>query len=274
MSKNWDWGLGIDASYTRSDVKDANAMTSTTAGSLYSNNAVVDPNFAAYGRSIYEIKDQWKFSLDYKRAFFGENNTRISIFGEYRTGRPYSITMLDRSSGRLAVLGTVGNGGRGLLYVPKASDALVSFDTAASEAKFNDLVSRFGLDKYRGGILPKNSQNSPDFFRVDMRVSQDIPVFNFGKIKLFADMENVLNFIDSDWGALRQVSFPQTATVVDVQCLTVPTPTGTAPAAGVVNTASTQTCAQYRYSAVVDPTLTLNSRQSLYGLRVGVRFEF
>jgi hypothetical protein len=107
-----------------------------------------------------------------------------------------------------------------------------------------------------------------------MRVSQDLPVFGLGKIKLFADMENVLNFIDSDWGALRQVSFPQTATVVDVQCLSTPTPTGTAPAAGVVNTAPTQTCAQYRYSNVIDPILTLNSRQSLYGLRVGVRFEF
>jgi hypothetical protein len=274
LSKEWDMGLGIDASYTRSNVKDANAMTSTTAGSLYSNNAVLDPNFAAYGRSIYEIKNQWKMGIDYKKAFFGDNFTRFSLFGEYRSGRPYSITMLDRTSGRLPVLGTVGNGGRGLLYVPMANDPKVSFDTALSETKFNDLVTRFGLDKYRGQILPKNSHTSPDFFKVDLRVTQDIPVFGLGKIKLFGDLENVLNFLDSDWGALRQVAFPQTASVVDVQCLSAATPTGTNPGTGVVNTLPTQNCAQYRYSAVVDPILTTVSRQSLYQFRVGVRFEF
>jgi hypothetical protein len=274
LSKEWDMGLGIDASYTRSNVKDANAMTSTTAGSLYSNNAVLDPNFAAYGRSIYEIKNQWKMGIDYKKAFFGDNFTRFSLFGEYRSGRPYSITMLDRTSGRLPVLGTVGNGGRGLLYVPTANDPKVSFDTALSETKFNDVVSRFGLDKYRGQILPKNSHTSPDFFKVDLRVTQDIPVFGLGKIKLFGDLENVLNLLDSDWGALRQVAFPQTASVVDVQCLSAATATGTAPGSGVVNTLPTQNCAQYRYSAVVDPILTTVSRQSLYQVRVGVRFEF
>ncbi|HEY0113213.1 MAG TPA: TonB-dependent receptor [Allosphingosinicella sp.] len=274
LAKEWDWGLSMDASYTRSSIKDANAMTSTTAGSLYSNNATLDPNFAAYGRSIYEIKNQWKMGLDYKKAFFGENFTRFSLFGEYRSGRPYSVTMLDRTSGRLPVYGTVGNGSRGLLYVPTTGDSKVSFDTAASEAAFNSLVTQLGLEKYRGRILPKNTQNSPDFFRVDLRVTQDIPVFGFGKIKLFGDLENVLNFLDSDWGALRQVSFPQTASIVDVQCLSVATPTGTAPATGVVNTAPSQNCAQYRYSAVTPPVLTTVSRQSLYQFRIGARFEF
>ena len=46
------------------------------------------------------------------------------------------------------------------------------------------------------------------------------------------------------------------------------------PGAGVVNTAPTQTCAQYRYSNVIAPNETLNARQSLYQIRVGVRFEF
>ncbi len=119
FSKHFDFGLDIDGSYTRSDVEDCNAITSATAGSLYSNNAFLDPNSAACGRSIYEIRDQWKFGADFRRKFFGDNETRVSLFGEYRTGRPYSLTMLDNSNtARLAVLGTVGNGGRALLYVP------------------------------------------------------------------------------------------------------------------------------------------------------------
>jgi hypothetical protein len=281
VAKSWDFGLSIDASYTRSDVNDASATTSSTAGSNYGNNAFLDPNFAAYGRSIYEITDQFKFGLDYRHAFFGDYQTRFSLFGEHRSGRPYSITMLDRGTGRLATLGTVGNGGRGLLYVPTAGgDARVSFDNAVSEAAFNNLVGTLGLDRYRGRIVPKNTQSSQDVFRVDLHVSQELPapgvnrIFPRARFRVFADIENVLNMIDSDWGALRQVSFPYISSVVDVQCLTTATPTGTAPGAGVVNTLPTQTCAQYRYSNVLSPNETLNARQSLYQIRLGVRFEF
>jgi Carboxypeptidase regulatory-like domain len=274
VSKSWDWGLSLDASYTRSNVKDTNAITSATAGSLYSNNAFSNPNFAAYGTSIYQIKDQWKFSIDFNKAFFGENKTRFSLFGEYRSGRPYSLTMNDQTN-RSAVFGTVGNGSRHLLYVPTLSDSRVSFDTAANETAFNTLVSNLGIGGYRGSIIGKNTQQSPDFFKVDLAVSQELPLFVGGaKVKLFADIENVLNLIDSDWGALRQVSFPQTAALVTVQCLSVATPTGTAPAAGVINTLTTQNCAQYRYSNVLAPNEALVTRQSLYGIRVGVKVSF
>lgn len=260
VAKSWDWGLTIDGSYTRSDIKDTNALTSATAGSLYGNNAFFDPNFAAYGTSIYQIKDQWKFSVDYRHAFFGDYDTRFSLFGEYRSGRPYSITGLDRGSGRLPVWGTVGNGGRVLLYVPETNDPVVVFDSPASEAAFNDLVAELGLEKYRGRVVPKNSQQSPDFFKVDLHVSQELPVplWNEGRFELFADVENVLNLIDSDWGALRQVSFPYTAAIATVECAAL----------------SGNNCTQYRYSRIAAPNETLNSRQSLYQIRVGARFEF
>ena len=275
FEKRFDFGLTIDGSYTRSDVTDANALTSSTASSLYSNNAFLDPNFAATGTSIYEIRDQYKFSFDFRRAFFGDYETRFSLFGEYRSGRPYSITVGDLAGGRSPVFGTVGNNGRFLTYIPNVSDPLVSFDSAASEAAFNAVVASEGLGKYRGRIIPKNTQRSPDFFRIDLHVEQEIPTFvGTSRIKLFADVENVLNLIDSDWGALRQVGFPQTAQIASVQCLTTATATGTAPAAGVVNTSPAAACAQYRYSGVRAPIFGTVTRQSLYGIRVGVKFEF
>ena len=279
LAKEWDFGLSIDASYTRSDVYDQNALTSTTASSLYNNNATLDPNVAAYGRSIYEITDQWKFNINYSTELFGDYETRFTLFGEYRTGRPYSLTMIDStgtsSSNRSAVIGTVGTGSTPLLYVPTLTDSRVSFDTAASETAFNALVSQLGLEGYRGSIVPKNSQSSPDFFKIDLHVSQELPLFVGGaRLRLFADVENVLNLIDSDWGALRQVGFPYNAGLLNVSCLSVATPTGTTPAAGVTNTASTGTCAQYRYANVRAPNENLNSRQSLYGIRVGVRISF
>ncbi|MGQ2976768.1 MAG: TonB-dependent receptor [Sphingopyxis sp.] len=266
FAKAWDFGLSIDGSYTYSNVKDEGAMTSSTSSSNYGNNAFVDPNRAAYGRSIYEYTHQWKFSADFKRNFFGDNETRISLFGEYRSGRPYSATMLDNSGNRGTTFGTVGNLGNMLLYVPTAGgDSKVSFDSPASEAAFNNLISQLGLEKYRGRIVKKNSQTSPDFFKVDLHFSQEIPAFvGNAKFKLFADVENVLNLIDSDWGSLRQVDFPYNAAIVRVACLQ----------ANGQPASLSQTCAQYRYSNVLAPNEVLTNRVSLYGVRVGVKVNF
>lgn len=263
IAKSWDWGLSVDASYTRQDIKDTNALTSAQAGSLYSNNSFAEPNTPAYGRSIYEIKDTWKFGVDFKRAFFGESETRISLFGEYRSGRPYSVTMFDStgasSTNRSQVFGTVGTGGRHLLYVPTLNDPNVIFDSATSETNFNNLVTQLGLEKYRGGIVPKNSQQSPDFFKIDLHLSQQIPTFvGGGQFELFADIENVLNLIDKDWGSLRQVGFPYTSSLVSVSCVA----------------AGGNSCAQYRYSNVAGPNEGVQTRVSLYGIRVGAKIKF
>lgn len=253
--------LTIDGSYTHANVKDRSAMTSSTSSSNYGNNAFVDPNLPAYGRSVYEYTHQAKFGLNYRTAFFGDNKTTLGLFGEYRSGRPYSLTMLDRSSGRGAVFGTNGNLGNMLLYVPTgANDPKVSFDNAASETAFNSLVTSLGLEKHRGKIVSKNSQTSPDFFKVDLHFGQELPLplVEGGKFELFVDVENLLNIIDKDWSSLRQVQFPYNAAVVTVTCAA----------------SSGNDCTKYQYSRVTAPNEVLQTRQSLYGIRVGARVKF
>lgn len=260
FEKAFDFGLTISGSYTRSDIKDVNALTSATAGSLYGNNAFFDGNTVAYGTSIYQIKDQWKFGFDFNKAIFdSEHKTRFSLFGEYRSGRPYSLTMNDNSGGRLALLGTVGNGQRGLLYVPTAGgDPRVSFASPAVEAAFNAAVTSLGIEKFRGQVIRKNTQQSPDFFKIDLHVEQELPLLFGAKLSAFADIENLLNMIDSDWGSLRQVGFPQTAPLVTASC------------------AQTQgnNCVRYNYNSVTLPNEALVTIPSLYQIRVGVRVKF
>ncbi|SLJ86574.1 TonB-dependent receptor [Novosphingobium mathurense] len=251
----------LSGSYTRSDVKDRSALTSSTSSSNYGNNAFVDPNLPAYGRSIYEYRDQWKFGFNFDHAFFGDNKTSIGLFGEYRSGRPYSLTMRDNTGTRGTVFGTVGNLSNMLLYVPTAGgDPLVQFDSAASESAFNQLVSDLGIEKFRGGIISKNSQTSPDFFKIDLHFGQvlPLPVVSGGKFELFADIENVLNMINKDWGALRQVQFPYNSNLVRVTCAQ----------------ASGGNCTKYQYSNVLAPNEVLQTRQSLYGVRIGARIKF
>jgi hypothetical protein len=291
--KRFDLGLGINASYTFQDIEDVNATTSATAGSLYANNQFADPNKAAYGTSVYQIRHSLKAGVDFSKALFGgDYQTRVSIFGERRSGRPYSFTFRDPVTTRSPVFGTTGSTSRYLLYVPaSATDALVSYDSVATQNALNGFIdSTSGLRRFRGQIVPKNTARSPTYTKVDLHLEQEIPTFvGSSRIKLFADIENFLNLLDSDWGVQRQVNFPQNAPLVNVQCLTQAVPTGTGAVnvgttaannpnnlPAVIATTTTQGCAQYRYSAFQDPVVQVQNgnRQSLYQIRVGIRFEF
>ncbi|MFX4392980.1 hypothetical protein ABTA65_20130, partial [Acinetobacter baumannii] len=90
---------------------------------------------------------------------------------------------------------------------------------------------------------------------IDLHLEQEIPLFiGHSRVSVFADINNLPNLLNSNWGGVRQISG---AALVTVQCLSAATPTGTAPGTGVVNTTSSQTCAQYRYSSYRDPNTNL-----------------
>ena len=166
----------------------------------------------------------------------------------------------------------------------------MSYDSAATASALDEFISGSKLDGYRGEIAPKNLGKSPGYWKVDLHFDQEIPTFvGRSRIKVFADIENFLNLLNNDWGVQRQNPFAYFAPLVNVQCLSAATDTGTSvvnvgtlpennpnnlPA--VLNTSSTQTCAQYRYSSFAEPDIRVQNqaKQSLYQIRVGVRFEF
>lgn len=275
--KDFDWGLSLSGSYTWTDVKDVSPATSSTASSLYSNAAVVDPNFQAYGTSNDQIKWAFKYSVGFDHAFFGDYRTVFQLFGETRAGRPYSFTMQNNVTGRSPVFGTIGNNDRYLLYVPTSTtDPLVTYDSTATASSLDALINGSNLQKYRGTIAPKNIARNRAFTRIDLHLEQEIPTFvGNSRISVFADIENLPNLLNKNWGGLRQFGFPQTAATVQVTCLNVTTvPTGTAPTAAQTSTIS-QPCAQYRYSSFRLPNETAVSvSNSLYLIRVGARFTF
>jgi hypothetical protein len=275
IQKNWDFGLSAFVSYVYQDVKDQAPATSSTASSNYGNGAFFDANGAAYGTSNDEVRHNIKYNLSFDHAFFGDYKTNITLFGETRIGRPYSYTMQDTGT-RSSVFGTIGNGARYLLYVPTSTtDPLVSYDTAATQTYLDNLINTTGLGKYRGKVAPRNAFNSKWFTKFDLHIHQEIPTgLGDSRITLFADIENVTNLINKNWGQIREYQFPYTIAAVRVQCLQTPVATGTAPGAAVA-TNTTQACAQYRYlSPNSTPSDSIYSRQSLYTIRVGARITF
>ncbi|NNM76114.1 TonB-dependent receptor plug domain-containing protein [Sphingomonas sp. ID1715] len=275
IQKSWDFGLSAFVSYVYQDVKDQAPATSSTASSNYGNGAFFDANGAAYGISNDQVKHNIKYNLSFDHAFFGDYKTNITLFGETRIGRPYSYTMQDTAT-RSTVFGTIGNGARYLLYVPTGtSDPLVSYDSAATQTYLDNLINTTGLGKYRGKVAPRNAFNSKWFTKFDLHLHQEIPTgLGDSRITLFADIENVTNLINKNWGQIREYQFPYTIAAVRVQCLQAPVATGTAPGTAVATNTS-QACAQYRYlSPNSVPTDSIYSRQSLYSIRVGARITF
>ncbi|GGE93302.1 TonB-dependent receptor [Sphingomonas prati] len=260
FEKSFDLGLSFGASFTYQDVTDEAPATSSTAGSNYNSGAFNGSNQATYGTSNEETKYQVKYNVSFVRAFFGDFNTSATLFGETRSGRPFSYTSFDPTQGRGAVYGVVGVGGRNLLYVPTVGgDPLVRYDNAATQARFENLITTSKLNKYQGKIAPRNAFRSPWFTKIDLHVEQEVPAFiGTSRFSLFADIENLGNLLNNKWGSLRQFGFPYTETPIRIACEAV----------------GANTCGRYVYSSPSEPTAALLPNLSLYSVRVGARFSF
>ena len=281
FNKRWDSGLFLNGAYTYGDVTDQNPGTSSVAFSNYTNTAVgTDSNFAAQGISNYQRDNQFRLGTGFDGEIFGENNTRIELFYNLRSGQRYSYVYNDPTGGafRPAVLGVQGRSERGLLYVPNVSsitaDPKVVYATGFDFDGFQRFILNSELKDYQGQIAPKNIAKTPWVHKLDLAFRQEVPFAFGGKIELSMEMENVLNFIDKDWGTIRQVGFPYTASVVNVACLTAPRGT---PGSAVATVS--QPCAQYQYSnrsgtTFRAPTEATQINGSLWGVRFGVRVKF
>jgi len=260
FEKSWDFGASIGASFTYQDVKDQAPATSSTASSNYGNGAFLDPNGAAYGISNDQVKYQVKYNASFSHAFFGDFKTSATLFGETRSGHAYSYTFQDVSTGRSAVFGTTGSNSRYLFYVPTiGGDPLVRYDNAATQAKIEQIISTTGLKKYQGKIAPRNAFRSPWFTKIDLHLEQEVPTFlGSSKISVFGDIENLGNMLNRNWGSLRQYAFPYNAQVARVAC----------------QASGANSCATYVYSSPTEPVEQLSPNQSLYTVRLGIRFSF
>jgi hypothetical protein len=274
VSKSFDFGLDVSAGYARQNIDESNAglRFGTTASSLYNTvPAGMDPASDAYGTGLEEIKDRFKGELSYRKKFFGDNETRITLFGERTSGRPFGFQMSDAASGRSPVFGV--NRAAQLLYVPNfAADTNttdlqvgnVFFATAGDRDRFIGYANQFGL---KPGILDKYSNKNKDINRLDLQLSQELPTLIDGhKLKVQFDVRNVLNLIDRDWGKVEE--YFDGNTLARVSCVS---------ATGVVPTVNTPlaACPAYQYSSV--PTSVVKSRnvnQSLWTMQISLRYQF
>lgn len=269
LAQDYNNGVGWTFGYAHQDVTDLSPMTSSTASSNFTNMAIFDANNPTAARSNYEITDRFTLELNWRKEFFKGLETRFTLFGEHRSGFPFSYTMNGAAPPGFTAT-------RSLLYVPDfkndanpndLSVGAVAFSNAATLNAFRDYVLGSELAKYQGGVAPRNAFTSPDISRVDLHFSQDLPWFlnNRGhKLQFLADIINLGNLINDEWGTIEKYAFPGTQPLITA-------------ANGAVQPDGTT---GYNYSSFVAPTTvrcpdsSVCPREGLYTIQVGLKYLF
>jgi hypothetical protein len=197
MKKHWATSLA----WTRGHSTEVNPMTSSTASSNYSLRASYNPNEDVASTSNYDVRDKFVATVTYQLELVKKAPTRVSLVFEARTGRPYSWVFKGDANGD-------GYSQNDLLYVPAGpSDPKVRFLNASESDAFFAFVDSTNLRDYKGRVVPRNSERSPWIRTIDLKISQDIPIYRDAKLEVFANVINFANLFNKKWGIVEEVPF-------------------------------------------------------------------
>jgi hypothetical protein len=206
-SKNFENGVYLNMSYANQDASNLVPGTSSTANSNFEKYQVADRNNPDIGRSRYEVEHSFKFNVSYTKEFFEGYASTFTLQGERSSGRPYSWVYADGYD-------TFGSqkkfdDGAFLPYIPTgADDPNVSYGEGYSYDQLSAVLSESGLDRYAGGIVPRNTADGPWNSRLDFFFSQEIKGFSEDHRGMFyVSVKNVLNLIDSSAGKIEATNF-------------------------------------------------------------------
>ncbi|QOL49930.1 TonB-dependent receptor [Massilia litorea] len=209
LSRPLTKGLGWSVAYTRTDATEVSPLTSSVSNSNFRARSVFNPNEEVAANSAYLVKDRVNALVNFQQKFIGTYNTRIGVFYEGRSGKPYSWTYKNDLNGD-------GVAGNDLMYIPKApGSGEVAFygatdaERAATEARFWDIVnSQSDLRDAAGGVVGRNKSFSKWTNTVDLRLSQEIPgIFKRNKATFTLDFLNFGNLLNKKWGHIEEVPF-------------------------------------------------------------------
>ncbi len=218
LSKYFDGGLfsqggGIDFNlgYAYTDTQDRRNMYNSTAGSNYDLSAAFDRQNPDASRSFFSSKHNISTRLAFREEFVSDLATSFALTFVARSGRPYSLTF---AGGGVFNDSASGND-NALVYIPTgAGDPNVS---PLSNASAVDGLAAYAasLDcarDYIGRSIERNTCSNDWYYDLDLSLSQEIPGPGrlFGRddrLRLYATMDNFLNFLDSDWNVQRRRNF-------------------------------------------------------------------
>lgn len=199
MRNHW----AFNVSYTRGHSTDAQVFGSTTAGSQWARNAVFQQGGIELSRSDFEIRDRVQATFSREFEFVKKWKSVVSLYYEGRSGNPYSwvYTELRNTSGAITQVGDLNNDGRNdndLVAVPTdLNDPRFNFSglTADQQQAYMAFMTSSGLSKYAGSYAPRNAFFQPWVNRLDLHLSQSIPIYKPAQLEVFLDFTNFGSFV-------------------------------------------------------------------------------
>ena len=204
LARTFANGYSMRGSYTYSNSRDNSSSScciSSTA--IFETPTASSPNFlgdpgddlvGSWGPADFERPHQVVLSGIAELPWGG-----IMLSGIYRgqSGLPYTPT----------VDGDVNGDGRDdndRAFIGEA--AQMNFDTPEDAATYASLLSEFDcLGDQVGNIATRNSCRNPWINRLDARLTLPIETGRGQRVELIADVFNVLNLLNEDWGQVLQV---------------------------------------------------------------------
>lgn len=179
VSKTHDNGIDWAVSYAYTDSRDTQPMNSAVSFSNYQNRAFFDPQEDVVSTSSYNIPHRFTGTLNYSKAFFGDNETRFSLFAQASQGPSYSYT-LDRRASQ-GIYNFAGDPGA---FIIDADNVLLAGDD-------------------------RNEVEGSWWAKMDIKVTQEFPgLFDSHKASAFIVVDNFTNLLNDEWGIQRQADFP------------------------------------------------------------------
>jgi hypothetical protein len=194
------WG---SVSYAWGESNAINDGTSSRAVSNWQYNEGTDPNNSVLSTSDFQVEHRGIINLNYEFNRATRWSTTVSVFWNRQTGKPWTNIL-----GAAWPYRSINNDGYGyndLMYVPTGADDVVI--TNGTWAQLEDYLQRTGIDKYAGGVAPRNVNNAPYFMQTDLSFRQNIPIPGRSSFQISLDIFNFWNMIDNDSGVVEYVPY-------------------------------------------------------------------
>jgi hypothetical protein len=207
VRKSFDNGLSVYSAYSSVDAKDVYPLTSSQAESAYGYTQRWDGENMNAARSSFMSDSKLIVGLEYRAQWWGDNETRISALYIRKDGEPYSISF-DEPGYNSVTGNSKFYADYSLAYVPSgADDANVVFSSSSVANDVMAHINSTALAKYKGTYAPRNAFTNPDYDRLDIRITQEIPAFRDHKFIVYFDLLNVMNMLDDEDGRVFEYGY-------------------------------------------------------------------
>ena len=254
VTKHFNFGLDLMASYTYGHSYSVNDGTSSVAYSNWKYNYSIDSNAEEMSYSMFDRPHRIMGVVSYTSPMYARMKTTVSLTYEGTSGQRYSYTMNENKD-----FNGDGQRGNSVLYVPTAEQLnQMTWANAEDAAKFDAFIKGDkNLAAQRGQWAQRMTGIAPFEHHFDLHVAQDFYYDRKSgrKIQVVVDFINVSNLLNREWGLYYEPMY--NLQVLGVTALTADEKGNQTPT--------------YNFQ---DPTIKISDFYSRWRCQVGLRLTF